>query len=102
MSKIYLIVLVALSSILSIWMVHAQESVDPYSDVMKSRLEDGGFVLGDPEAGVKLIEFFRLSLRKLPKLRAHYRRFHRGLRSHWAGSVRISDISGDRSGIVRA
>ena len=57
MSRIYLIVLVALTTLLSIWMVHAQESVDPYAEVMKSRLAGGGFVMGDPEAGVKLIEF---------------------------------------------
>ena len=35
----------------------AQEGADPYADMPKSRTADGAFVLGDPQAGVKLIEF---------------------------------------------
>ena len=35
----------------------AQSSADPYADAPKSRAADGAFVLGDPAAGVKLIEF---------------------------------------------
>lgn len=33
------------------------QSVDPYADIAKSRAPDGGFVLGDADAAVKLIEF---------------------------------------------
>lgn len=33
------------------------QSSDPYADIAKARAPDGGFVLGDAEAGVKLIEF---------------------------------------------
>ncbi len=33
------------------------QDVDAYANIAKSRLPDGGFVLGNPEAGVKLIEF---------------------------------------------
>ena len=36
---------------------HAQEGADPYADLPKSRAADGAFVLGDPAAEVKLIEF---------------------------------------------
>ena len=39
------------------WILQAQEVADPYADVPKSRTDDGGFVLGDPAANVKLIEF---------------------------------------------
>ena len=38
-------------------LVNSQPSSDPYADMPKSRAEDGAFVLGDPEARVKLIEF---------------------------------------------
>lgn len=35
----------------------AQEGADPYAELPKSRATDGGFILGDPTAEVKLIEF---------------------------------------------
>ena len=37
--------------------IQAQGSADPYADVAKSRMADGGYVLGNPDAGMKLIEF---------------------------------------------
>lgn len=37
--------------------VGAQDNADIYADVPKSRLADGGFLLGNPDAEVKLIEF---------------------------------------------
>ena len=42
---------------ISTGMLWAQENADPYRDVPKSRAADGGFILGDPAAGIKLIEF---------------------------------------------
>ncbi|MCY4146271.1 MAG: thioredoxin domain-containing protein, partial [Chloroflexi bacterium] len=33
------------------------QSADPYADIAKSRAPDGGFVLGDADTAVKLIEF---------------------------------------------
>lgn len=33
------------------------QSIDPYADIAKTRLPDGGFVLGNADAAVKLIEF---------------------------------------------
>ena len=49
----FLIILLSLSSAFAM----AQDSVDPYADVPQSRAADGAFVLGDPAAAVKLIEF---------------------------------------------
>jgi protein-disulfide isomerase len=37
--------------------VYSQGGADPYANIPKSRGDDGAFVLGDPEARVKLIEF---------------------------------------------
>ena len=48
--------ILSLNSIMT-WSQDNQENTDPYVDVPKSRTADGGFVLGDPESGVKLIEF---------------------------------------------
>ncbi len=57
MSKIILIsacVLVALGTFSG---VIAQEAADQYADIPKSRTADGAFVLGNPDALVRLIEF---------------------------------------------
>ncbi|MCY3780279.1 MAG: thioredoxin domain-containing protein [Chloroflexi bacterium] len=54
LSRLLLLILFFSISSLMSW---AQESADPYVDVPKSRAADGGFILGDPEAGIKLIEF---------------------------------------------
>ncbi len=35
----------------------AQQGADPYAELPKSRAADGGFILGDPTAEVKLIQF---------------------------------------------
>ena len=40
-----------------LWIIRAQPNADPYADLQKSRTDDGGFVLGNPEAPVKIIEF---------------------------------------------
>ena len=53
LSRLVLILIISLSSVFAL----AQDSVDPYVDVPKSRAVDGGFILGDPAASVKLIEF---------------------------------------------
>ncbi len=39
------------------WLIHSQEHDDPYASIPQSRTADGGFVLGDPAAAVKIIEF---------------------------------------------
>ena len=57
MSRLFRIMLISLFACVYALVVQAQDSVDPYSDLPKSRAADGGFVLGDPEASVKLIEF---------------------------------------------
>lgn len=49
-----LLILIAAAFVSSAW---AQDNSDRYADIIKSRTEDGGFVLGDPEAQVKVIEF---------------------------------------------
>ena len=51
------IVTIALLICVSAALVQAQESADPYADVPKSRLADGGFLLGNTEAEARLIEF---------------------------------------------
>ncbi|MDE2853752.1 MAG: thioredoxin domain-containing protein [Chloroflexota bacterium] len=38
-------------------LAHGQEGSDLYDATAKTRLADGGFALGNPDAGVKLIEF---------------------------------------------
>ena len=49
--------LLALLLCLNATLAAAQASPDPYADVPKSRGSDGAFILGDPAAGAKLIEF---------------------------------------------
>lgn len=57
MSRILQSVSLAFVICILAWPVGAQEQTDPYADVHKARAADGGFVLGDPDAPVKLIEF---------------------------------------------
>ncbi len=57
MSRAIKIIFIALLTLVSAAVVYSQPSFDPYADIAKSRAEDGAFVLGDPEAEVKLIEF---------------------------------------------
>ncbi len=57
MSRLLRIMLITLCACVYALVVQAQDSVDPYSDLPKSRTADGAFVLGEPSAGVKLIEF---------------------------------------------
>lgn len=51
------IMLIALCLCLPAALSQAQALVDPYADLPQSRTSDGAFVLGEPSAGVKLIEF---------------------------------------------
>ncbi len=37
--------------------LQAQDTIDPYAEIAQSRTADGAFVLGEPSAAVKLIEF---------------------------------------------
>lgn len=57
MSKPLRIIFVALILCLSLPFIQAQTGGDAYADMAKSRTADGAFVLGDPQARVKLIEF---------------------------------------------
>ena len=57
MSRATKTIVIALLSLVSAALVHSQPNSDPYAGIPKSRAEDGAFVLGDPEASVKLIEF---------------------------------------------
>ena len=57
MSRLFRITLIALVVCAQALFAQAQESVDPYANLAKSRAADGGFILGNPDAGVKLIEF---------------------------------------------
>lgn len=57
MSTVSRIALFVLLISVQSWLIQAQEVVDPYADMPMSRTDDGGFVLGDPAASVKLIEF---------------------------------------------
>ena len=57
MSTVSRIALFVLLISMQSWLIQAQEVVDPYADMPMSRTDDGGFVLGDPAASVKLIEF---------------------------------------------
>ncbi|MYE26280.1 MAG: thioredoxin domain-containing protein [Chloroflexi bacterium] len=50
-------IFIALLALVSAALVNSQPASDPYADIPKSRAEDGAFVLGQPEARVKLIEF---------------------------------------------
>ena len=51
-----LIMLVALF-VIPTRIIHSQQIEDAYADIPSARTEDGAFVLGDPSATVKLIEF---------------------------------------------
>ena len=57
MTRLLRSAIAALIVCLTTVLVAAQSNPDPYADLPKSRTDDGGFVLGDPGAGVKLIEF---------------------------------------------
>lgn len=57
MTKAIKTIFIALLTLVSATLVNSQPSADPYAEIPKSRAEDGAFVLGDPEASVKLIEF---------------------------------------------
>lgn len=57
MNRLHRIAVIAALFILATWIVHSQAHEDPYADVPQSRAADGAFVLGDPAATVKIIEF---------------------------------------------
>ena len=57
MPNLLKITTVALVICLGAAIMQAQDIADPYADLLKARTADGAFVLGDPAAGVKLIEF---------------------------------------------
>ena len=58
MSRQFRIMLIAFCACFSALLAHAQESsLDRYANIPKSRAADGAFVLGSPEADVKLIAF---------------------------------------------
>lgn len=55
MNSMLKVILLLLFISTTVW-VSAQEE-NPYADIPMSRTEDGGFVLGDPDAPVRMIEF---------------------------------------------
>ncbi len=57
MPRILIITMLALLLCLPPAAAHAQTGADPYAGLPTARAADGAFVLGDPQAGVKLIEF---------------------------------------------
>lgn len=57
MSRVRNCIIIALLASVCAVAVNSQPSADPYAEIPKSRAEDGAFVLGHPEASVKLIEF---------------------------------------------
>ncbi len=57
MSRCLWIIMPALLFCVLSGMVGAQEAPDPYANVEKARAADGAFVLGDPDAKLKLIAF---------------------------------------------
>jgi len=57
MSRQLRIMLITLFACVSAGVAQAQDGADPYAELPKSRAADGGFVLGNPAAEVKLIEF---------------------------------------------
>lgn len=57
MNKMRRLILVVLALCFFCVGLQAQEDADPYAGVLKSRTPDGAFVLGEPSARVKLIEF---------------------------------------------
>ena len=57
MSRVLRLLVFGLLGLLCAGIVLAQEVADKYIDIPKSRTTDGAFVLGDPDAGMKLIEF---------------------------------------------
>lgn len=57
MLRLFRMMLIVLCAVMFSFLAQAQESTDPYDRLPKSRTTDGGYVLGDPAAQVKLIEF---------------------------------------------
>lgn len=57
MSRQLRLMLIALFACLPAAVSQAQANVDPYANLPKLRAADGAFLLGEPSAGVKLIEF---------------------------------------------
>ncbi len=57
MNRLHRIAVIAAFFILTTGIVHSQALEDPYADVPQARTADGAFVLGDPAADVKIIEF---------------------------------------------
>lgn len=57
MSRVTKTIIIALLASVCAVAVNSQPGADPYAEIPKSRAADGAFVLGDPEASVKLIEF---------------------------------------------
>ena len=57
MSRLRILLTIALFAGLYPLVAQAQDGADPYSELAKSRAADGGFILGSPAAEVKLIEF---------------------------------------------
>jgi len=57
MSRLRGFPLIALFVGLIALVAHAQDGADPYADLPKSRAADGGYVLGNPAAEVKMIAF---------------------------------------------
>lgn len=57
MSRLTQTLLVLLATLFSLALASAQDLDDPYAGVPQSRTADGAFVLGNPDAAVKLIEF---------------------------------------------
>lgn len=57
MTRLTRAALIVLLLVMQLWIVRSQEIDDPYADVPMSRTDDGAFVLGDPDAPVKIIEF---------------------------------------------
>lgn len=57
MPRVFITLIALIAAMFSIAVAAAQELDDAYAGVHKSRTADGAFVLGDPDAAVKLIEF---------------------------------------------
>lgn len=57
MNRLTRIAVIVVLFVMQLWTIRAQSNDDPYADMPKSRSDDGAFVLGDPAATVKIIEF---------------------------------------------
>ena len=57
MNRLTRIAVIAVLFVMQTLLIHSQENDDAYADMPQSRTTDGAFVLGDPAAAVKLIEF---------------------------------------------